>query len=288
MSSSKKLPINFICSEHPEECTFDLKELKAGETITKTHREVHHLVFFLDGTTLVNCNLFEPTDYHAGDILFLPRMAECLFEAKTTARILIHEFNNLTCDSSSCILRELYIHSSKVADDTPYLTKVQAVPAVNVFIDSVINYLKDGKSDSALWYAKHQEAIHTLRLYYPLEVIQLFLRPLLHNSIPFENQVFMYAKYASTTDELAEMCGYSVSNFRRLFKKHFGVPVFHWLLEQKSKRIYIDLTLSDLPLKDIIKKYGFTSPSHLNKFCKQFFDATPSAIKKAARAKATA
>ena len=55
----------------------------------------------------------------------------------------------------------------------------------------------------------------------------------------------------NNTEELAELCGYGIHIFRRLFKKEFDVLVYQWLIKKRAENIRYRLSQSFVPLTDI-------------------------------------
>jgi AraC-like DNA-binding protein len=70
------------------------------------------------------------------------------------------------------------------------------------------------------------------------------------------------------------------TNFDLKFKKEFGMPPLRWMLKEKAKRVRFSMAESDITLSDIMQKYNFNSPTHLNRFCKQQFGCSPTELMK--------
>ena len=84
---------------------------------------------------------------------------------------------------------------------------------------------------------------------------------------------------ARTAKELAAMNGYSLNHFIELFEKEFGDTPYQWMQKQKAKHILGRLLNENVSIKDIVFEFKFSCPSHFNKYCKQYFRATPSEIR---------
>jgi len=277
MKKTKEIPINLCYQEHPRDCTFRLVDVKKGDSTTKNNGN-NYLMFFLKGKVNVSSNLFTKEEFAAGDVLFLPHHSDGLFKVKEDAQIIVHNFSNAT----RCLLSYLRIDNQNVADKILYTCKLHIVPAFIPYFDSVLTYLREeeDKDNSSIWFLKHQEAIHIFSMYYTKKELYSFFRPMLHESIPFKSLVFSHAKYANNVNELAELCGHGIVNFRRIFREQFGIPVFEWLQQEKSKRVLHAILATESPFKEILNDYNFTSASHFNKFCKKYFGDTPTNIRK--------
>ena len=101
----------------------------------------------------------------------------------------------------------------------------------------------------------------------------------LYKDLAFDTLVRRNYEHAKTVQELANLCGYSLPNFKKLFTKHFDVPPYRWMLQQKSAKIKNRLLDKKVPIKAIAAEFGFTDQSHLNAYCKQYFNATPLQIR---------
>lgn len=284
-NNEKKIPINYLCREHPENCGFQIFEMKQGESMKIEDEELNYLIFFLKGKTKVLSNLFEDTIFQQGEVLFFPQLSRVFIEVEEDTEIFIHTFSHSSCYSAWCILSDLYMYSQNAADEVPYNCKMKIESVFLPYVETIRTYLKDGMSSSSLRYIKHQEAIRILSLYYERDALRSFLRPMLHDSIPFRSLVQANAPYAGSVEELARLCGYGIVNFRRIFKNQFGIPVFNWMQHEKAKRVRYALTTSKLPLKEIMYEFDFLSASHFNKFCNKYLGDTPSNIQSQAMKK---
>lgn len=75
--------------------------------------------------------------------------------------------------------------------------------------------------------------------------------------------------------QVAEICGLSVSHFARAFKQTFRTPPYRWLIERRVARARDLMTNSGLPLADIAIQCGFADQSALNRSFKRIHGITP-------------
>lgn len=85
---------------------------------------------------------------------------------------------------------------------------------------------------------------------------------------------------AKNTGHLADLCGYSVSTFRRLFRNEFGTTPHEWLNGLRMDKVRTLLTQTDLSLLEVTEMCGFVSQSYLTEFCQMNFGASPAGIRK--------
>lgn len=75
--------------------------------------------------------------------------------------------------------------------------------------------------------------------------------------------------------ELAQICGYSVSSFKRAFKEIFDEPYTNGYWVKRPIGLKTVWSGEEVNLKEIIYEFGFSSPAHFTKFCKKWLGMTP-------------
>lgn len=96
----------------------------------------------------------------------------------------------------------------------------------------------------------------------------------------FEFSELVFRHYSCDVDaqELAALTGVPIATFNRKFKKAFGMSVLHWLNTRREISILMDLTTTDMTIKEIAAKYNLT-PNYLSDFCKKHLGDTPSSFR---------
>ena len=272
-------PYNKTCDEQPTDCLFRFAEYGQGETFNHGYKDAHYIVYCSRGVTRLTSNLFKEEIIYGGEILFLPRMADCWGEVMNDSHVIIHTFNNSVCSPENCILSYLYQHNRKAIGIPEYRCKLTSHKALDTFMESITHYLSDGTDTPHLWRMKHRELIHLLCQYYQPKELQAFFNPMVGESVPFRSLVIAHYRKASKAEELAELCGYSLSSFRRTFKSEFGIPAYQWLIEKRAEHISHKLSMAHISFVDIIDEFNFSSPQHFNSFCKRYLGDTPSNLR---------
>ena len=90
-------------------------------------------------------------------------------------------------------------------------------------------------------------------------------------------------KEANSVAELAESMDMGVDNFKKVFKKHFDLPPYQWMQQQRAGLILDALRDESMPLKQVVDEFKFSSQSHLNRFCKKWLNNTPKKIRDQSR-----
>lgn len=144
---------------------------------------------------------------------------------------------------------------------------------LKTFIDSKLNcnYFFDIKINELLF------AIGKL---YDHKQQALFFKDLISSDMSFSEQIKENALKYKTVSELAESMNYTISGFEKRFKRTFNTTPRQWIKQKKAEKIYYDLTMTDICLKEIIDNHGFKSDSYFNEFCKTHFGISPGKIRK--------
>lgn len=274
--NNQKFPL--FCNETPIDCHFEVKNHPAGETVRNDDTNINYLIFCRNGHARITSTLFHDEILCIGEVMFVPRGSECSGVALSDVTLLVHKFNNTVCQSEKCILAYLYSHRhlrSKI-----YCSKLTVPKSLQILISGIVSYLSDKTHDNDLWKMKHKELIWGFTRYYDAEELQSFFHPMTDEQVPFRNLVMTHYRKANNTEELAELCGYGVHTFRRIFKNEFATPVYRWLIQKRAEHIKYRLSMSYIPLSDIIDEFNFSSAQHFNSFCKQYLGDTPGNLRK--------
>lgn len=94
----------------------------------------------------------------------------------------------------------------------------------------------------------------------------------------FRELVFHHYRCDVNAQELAALTGIPIATFNRKFKKVFGMSAKHWLNTRREISIFMDLTTTDMTIKEIAAKYNLT-PNYLSNFCKKHLGDTPSSFR---------
>lgn len=266
-----------FCDEKPVDCHFEAKSHPAGETVHNDDTNINYLIFCRTGHARITSTLFHDEILCAGEVMFVPRGSECSGVALSDVTLLVHKFNNTVCQHEKCILA--YLYSYRYVTTKNYCCKLDVCPSLLAFIESIVLYLMDSTEDPELWQTKHKELVWIFTRYYPAEELRSFFYPMTDEQVPFRNLVMTHYRKANNTEELAELCGYGVHTFRRIFKNEFGVPVHQWLIKKRAENVNFRLSQIYIPFSDIIDEFNFSSPQELNRFCKANIGDTPSNIR---------
>ncbi|MSH99317.1 helix-turn-helix domain-containing protein [Escherichia coli] len=268
------------CEEKPNNCCFELANYNENTAFYNNNKEANYIIFCKKGSMQLFSSLFPVKILHENELLFLPRMIDCHGETQQETQLIIHSFNNTVCRPELCILNYLYSHKKRQPQTAEYHCILSAQQVIITFMESVCLYLADNTGDLLLWHLKHKELIRLLSRYYEVEELQSFFHPMTDEDVPFKSLVLSHYMKAHDTQELADLCGYGVVTFRRVFKDEFGIAVYQWLIKKRSEHILYRLSLPYIPFHDIMEEFNFTSPQQFYRFCKTNLGDSPTNLRK--------
>lgn len=266
-----------FCDENPINCHFEVENYPTGTMVQNDDTNINYLIFCYSGHARISSTLFHDEILCAGEVMFVPRGSECSGVALSDVTLLVHKFNNTVCQSEKCMLAYLYSH--RHIQPKIYCFKLTVPKSLQLLLTGIVSYITDETHDPDLWKLKHKETIWVFTRYYEAEELQSFFHPMTDEQVPFKSLVMTHYRKANNTEELAELCGYGVHTFRRIFKNEFGVPVHQWLIKKRAENVYFRLSQTFISFSDIIDEFNFSSPQELNRFCKANIGDTPSNIR---------
>lgn len=80
--------------------------------------------------------------------------------------------------------------------------------------------------------------------------------------------------------EISSVVAFSEDYFSHFFKKNMGVSYLQYLNEIRMSHVYKDLISTDIPLKDILDKHGFTNYKLFRRMFNEEFHSTPGEYRK--------
>ena len=275
-----------FCSSYSElpEPGFYLCTIKSGETYVIEQDDNNHLLFLKSGRFVISSE--ERSNYlvEASNVVFCSRSYLYTIVAEEDCQILVARFVNGNITSESDTYRSI---AAEVAKVNYRFTAVQVNNVLGSVIDSITFYLEQGVDVKAMHRAKIDEMFVVFRHFYPREVYLRLFYSLFNNNMSFRTLVINNAPNAKNVEHLAKICGHSLSHFKLLFSQYFDTTPYVWM--QRNRAIEISELLRDpsIPLKSIIKKYGFTSHGHFSLFCRKFLGDTPRALRRRSHLVAT-
>lgn len=266
------------CSNYLSDVRVGFKyfEVEKGTAFSVEDKQDKHIFFFLEGSAEVRYNEFKNKLFGAGEMIFLPKSADCYGVAITKCSFIVLVYDNPVklCDKTWL---NLIINSAKGVEyefrSLPVRTELMQ------YLSLLRVYLLDGVNCRHLHEMKQRELFILFRGYYRKEELAQFFFPMIGKSMDFRSTVMAHYMNVRTVKEFATFCGYSESRFHDLFFEEFGQPPYQWMQKQKSKHILGRLSQVNIPLKDIADEFNFSCPSHFNKYCKAQYGETAARVR---------
>lgn len=262
--------------ESQETKRFKLLEISCGK-FAQLEKVVNRLVFVMRGRLSVKVEGQDEFFCDKDQVIFLIKDKKYDVAVLENSKLLVLSFvaSYQICDKVG--LGDL----RQILDSINY--KFHSLPIkepMKLMLESVLYYLKDNVTCGYWQKAKQLEFFVIFWNYYTLEDICHFFYPIINKDIGFHSKVMANCSKAKTVIELAELCGYSLTTFNKLFKEHFqhSAP-YKWMLQQNEPLIRARLLDKTIPIKTIATEFGFIDQSHLNRYCKRYFNATPFQIR---------
>lgn len=278
IANNSRKPNHQLCDENFSDCNFELRTFSNGTAVHNDGTNINYLIFCHTGHVRITSTLFHDEILCAGEIMFVPQQSDCNGVALSDTVLLIHQFKNTVCDETNCILSYLYSH--RHIQTKKYYCKLSAYPSFIALMENIIAYINNNTSASTLWRMKHKELVWIFIHHYTPEELCAFFQPMGDEQVPFKSLVLTHYRKAEYTDTLAELCGYGIYTFRRIFKQEFGVSPYKWLSMKRAEQISYRLSFEYISFADIIEEFNFSSPQQFSRFCSINLGDSPSNLRK--------
>ena len=240
----------------------------------------HNRLFFLIEGKVIWEHEYSSNTYESGTILLIPH------KSKGKMQIVENSIITILCVQSRFFFCEHFplqmLHQWKKnfhKSSYPVSHSLQINNAISRYLDNIDNLISSGMRCQYFYAIKLQELFFYFRAYYSINELFSFFLPLLNGDSEFTELVYKNYESAKTIAELANVTHYSVSGFKKRFIKVFGLSPHHWIIKEKTKKIYNEITCTTKPFKEISMQYHFYSISHFNRFCKKMFGIPPARLR---------
>ncbi|WP_329903446.1 AraC family transcriptional regulator [Porphyromonas pogonae] len=242
---------------------------------------VNRIIYILKGRISVQYNLFPELTVEPRHIFFIPAGDTVYITPLDDVTMVIMKSEQIQSICSKVTMSHLSISLSKSKENTLYTFKAYQSPRIiNIFYYVLSEYLLSGFKCARLHSIKSEELMMLLGISFrEQELIDLF-RPIIGKSAEFKQQIFRCIDEQESISTLARKMNMGIDNFKKKFKKEFGTSPYQWLLQRKAHKVMVALCESDIPIKQIVDAFKFSSRSHFNKFCEHWLGASPGSIRK--------
>ncbi len=244
---------------------------KSSQFVLSTEEE-YLFIFLLKGNLQLTCHRGIVYNALENTLSSLAYGGEFKGLCDTDVEMIVLSFNQaqIKCDEFSFISLRKYL---KEEDIGVCFNMLPMVAPVRQFFENIIFYLDNKMYCKHLHDLKQSEWCFLMRAFYTKEENATFFASIIQNKDNFILKVKQLSESVTTVKELAEKCNMSTKTLTRNFHKYFNTTPKKWLLRQKKEEVRLHLLRTN-NFKMIHNQLGFSSNSHLNSYCKKYFNRT--------------
>ncbi len=258
--------------------SWEIVRLSKGDGRTKVRVDQATIVVAVEGEAIVSVDRYESRKFFAGEMILVPPAATLTVDATTDVRLIHCYFDKEIFLCEKCSVDDLNTLCEQMEYD---FNKLSFNSLINSHLALLETYVEMGINSHSLFEMKKNEFFYLLFSLYSAEDLAAFFHPILGRDISFKQFVMTHWMDARNVQELAAMAQYSTSGFFKKFVRYFNQSPYQWMLQQKADRIIMEITSGIIPLKEIARKYRFSSYQHFADFCKAQYGIPPTEIQAA-------
>jgi AraC-like DNA-binding protein len=253
-----------------------IEKTKKGDMKVSESSQIR-LFFILKGSCSFFCAKHFDVSLESGSIVLVPPQNKCIINVKTNLQLMVI---HLTVDLNFCndfpfealadFEDKVKIISQKDKNIVLNMNKILAE-----YLKLMRLCLSNGIKSAEFFQMKQRELLYYFGRCYTREELYYFFKPILTNDIAFSKTVYRICEKVNSVTAMAKEMNYSLSGFKKRFKRVFGLSAYKWLCQEKSKKLFHEITCSRQTFTQLSYDFGFSSPAHMNNFCKKMFGDTP-------------
>lgn len=250
--------------------------MKAGETMKLSNKTANHFIFVLSGGITISFNQYKNRPISENEMFFCFKNNLFSWKAAADTTLLLSAYNKTIFPCTTARAGVLYNVKLKIQFDC---RGVVMKDEVKLIINQMKHYLELGINCHCMYLLKYKELCLIFKHCYTLEeIVQIFYLSLKNDTFFCDLVLENYLK-VKTVKELANLLGYGIKTFEKLFKENFDTPPYQWMQKRRALQIHQKLMNPSLSLKQIMYDFKFMTSSHFNFYCKQHLGATPTQIR---------
>lgn len=274
---------NFTCENNDSnrQALFRIERLAKDQMVSYYKIPCSALVFVLDGTVCVSTDIYIKQTVGGGKNVFVAHECDNVLIRGVDDAVMLYCFFNSSMD--------LFNGLSLKASDDAQIKKVRhrpkdelpTLPIPKLLMEELELTRKELASnllDIRFMELKRYIILMMLSKLFRRDDLIYMFRYKPGEDFEFSELVFRHYNCGVNAQELATLTGVPIATFNRKFKKAFGMSVLHWLNTRREISILMDLTTTDMTIKEIAAKYNLT-PNYLSDFCKKHLGDTPSSFR---------
>lgn len=274
---------NFTCENNDSnrQALFRIERLAKDQMVSYYKIPCSALVFVLDGTVRVSTDVYIKQTVGGEKNVFVAHECDNVLIRGVDDAVMLYCFFNSSMD--------LFNGLSLKASDDAQIKKVRhrpkdelpTLPIPKLLMEELELTRKELASnllDIRFMELKRYIILMMLSKLFRRDDLIYMFRYKPGEDFEFSELVFRHYNCGVNAQELATLTGVPIATFNRKFKKAFGMSVLHWLNTRREISILMDLTTTDMTIKEIAAKYNLT-PNYFSDFCKKHLGDTPSSFR---------
>lgn len=274
---------NFTCENNDSnrQALFRIERLAKDQMVSYYKIPCSALVFVLDGTVRVSTDVYIKQTVGGKKNVFVAHECDNVLIRGVDDAVMLYCFFNSSMD--------LFNGLSLKASDDAQIKKVRhrpkdelpTLPIPKLLMEELELTRKELASnllDIRFMELKRYIILMMLSKLFRRDDLIYMFRYKPGEDFEFSELVFRHYNCGVNAQEFATLTGVPIATFNRKFKKAFGMSVLHWLNTRREISILMDLTTTDMTIKEIAAKYNLT-PNYFSDFCKKHLGDTPSSFR---------
>ncbi len=250
--------------------------MKAGEIMKLNNKTASHFIFVLSGGITISFNQYKNRPVLENEMFFLFKNNHFKWKASADTTLLLSGYNTATFPCTNAKAGVLYNVKANIQFKCCGMVMKDEV---RIIVNQMKYYLESGINCHHMYLLKYKELYLIFKHYYTYEeIVQVFYLSLKNDPF-FSDQVLENYQKVKTVKELANLLGYGIKTFEKLFKENFDDSPYQWMQKRKALHILQKLMNPGISLKQIMYDFKFTTSSHFNFYCKQHLGASPTQIR---------
>ena len=254
------------------ETGFKYLEFGRGTKLEENNTNKNYLLFFLEGDFNISCNQFHNREFHAGQMILIPRSSRLKGIAKTDSNLISMFFDIPESNCDKLILQSLSNLCSNIEYD---FIPVKIHNPLPLFFEVLTCCIKNDMNCAHLHDLMQREFFFLLRGFYEKQEIAALFYPIIGKEMNFKDFIIQNYTKVDNIEQLISLSNLGRSRFFTKFSDVFGMTAKQWMLKQKNQKILEKMTEPGVCIKDVIEELGFDSQVYFNRYCKQHFGCTP-------------
>lgn len=258
----------------------EIKYVKKNEYFNYKNTQYHILCFLIEGCIIIKNDMGNYSIIESGKMFMISKSDSLWGKIKYNATILMCYIDATLALCNEYTIKKLinYMPNGKVSG----FEKSQTILPINDLLLKELNVTIAAMQTGllCLHYQKIKRDIFLLYLrgFYTKEELADLFKPIIGEEFDFKQSILSMYTYTINVQELINISGLPPTSFNRKFLKAFGLPPGKWLLEKKKNDILKYLIMTDMPIKEIASKFGFTQ-NYFYKFCRQYMGDSPAELR---------